>query len=57
MSFFWKYNIKCHDWAMTGERRYLGRLFVSAKHWVDVDICHAQRKSVAQALAATAAYA
>jgi hypothetical protein len=26
--------------ARTGERRYQDKLFVSARHWMDVDICH-----------------
>jgi hypothetical protein len=27
-------------YARTGERRYLDKLLVSARHWMDVDICH-----------------
>ena len=29
------------NWARTGERRYRGAGDVAARHWLDVDICHA----------------
>ena len=35
------------QYARTGVRRYLDYLLVTAKHWMDVDICQLQQKSIA----------